>query len=397
MRPQIIVCLLCLSLLAPILRAQQAGTAASANVNTTPAFVFEGEIDHVDPVLRDEIGPPRVLAGTMELGELSKLNSDPNNFGKYSSTVSLPTKIAITKAEFTLDRNYVISYEGFLTDGHTPLLNYVLITNGEAKNKDDVIYFSTQMQGEALKSGFRIQNLVITLFDDDGEMVDSTDPFYTAPAYKEASFELLFINPETGEEAKATGPITLFANLERDVTPQQDFQQLEEQIRELDEKLTAKEKLIADLQTRLGLQDQKLKARDEKIAALEAHNAELAKQAEQLRSGEAIQVMEKANAALLEKLEDSQEAREFSAASVAQMTVRQEFLAKDNAVLAKTNTELRDELASALAELGNMRNQQEMLARQANISFQQTLPPPPSHSSSLPLANVAPKNTRSSN
>lgn len=375
MRHLALITMLCLS---PLAVRAQGSAAQQQNVDATPEFVFEGNVDYVDPVLRKDIGPPRVLSGTMKLAS----TFDSNVSGK-SDAYQL-----VQSAEFTLDRNYVLSYEGW---NNPELSSHLGITDGEAHEKDDILRFAIVMMGERLENGYETTGLVISLHDEGGVMLQSLDPLYVAPAYKEATFELIFVNPQTGEEAKATGEITMFANLDNDVTPLEDYQQLEEQIRELDEKLAAKEKLVSNLRAQLNLKDVDLAERDQKIADLQAENAQLAEEAEQLRNGEALQVMEKTNAKLLENLEKSQQAREFSAATVSQLTVRQEFLAKDNADLAQTNAKLRAELAEALAEVGELRGSQEMLARQADVSFQRTLPPlPPPSGDSTPNTS-APK------
>ncbi len=376
--------------LIPLALCAQDDAAEPENLDATPTFVFEGDVDYVDPVLRADIGPPRVLSGTMETAKFPELELEeglPN---------LLPT-MSILDAEFTLDRNYVISYEGHLSLPNPDhlLVGYIYIKNGEDKEEADKISFTANMAGDALNSGYKISFLSILLVDEKGGMVDSTEPFTTAPPYKQATFELTFINPDTGETAKATGEITMFANLDADVTPQEDYQQLEKQILELDTLLQAKEAEAAELQKLLEAQSAELKRRDAIIAEFQANQKKLIAENEQLRSGEELQRMQEVNADLLAQLEDTQDARGFSAASVAQISVRQERLAKDNADLAQSNADLRQQLADAYADLSALRGQQELLSRQAERQFEYDLPPLPptaeSKHSNLPLATETPK------
>ncbi|MGE9296067.1 MAG: hypothetical protein ACQKBV_07270, partial [Puniceicoccales bacterium] len=45
--------------------------AAKTGADIGAGFVFEGDVDHVDPVLREDVGPPQVLAGTLEFARVS--------------------------------------------------------------------------------------------------------------------------------------------------------------------------------------------------------------------------------------------------------------------------------------------------------------------------------------
>lgn len=373
------------SLIPLAIRAQDT-SAEPQNIDATPEFVFEGDVDYVDPVLRDDIGPPQVLSGTMTLMPLKLADSF-----KYSSAISLPVSMVIPSAEFTLDRNYVVSYSGIISDGQAPILNSVVIVDGENNEENDNVVFQVQMSGNPLENGYTVHKLSFILTDEDGKMVDSTDPFYTAPAYQEATFELTFINPETGETAKATGEITMFANLDSDVTPEEDYQQLEKQILELDTMLQAKQAQATELQELIDAQIRELNRRDAIIAEMKAQQEQLARENEQLRSGEAYQAMAEANAALRERHEQNTDARQFSAATVAQMTVRQESLAKDNADLARSNADLREQLAEALTEISAIRGKQELLSRQSDKEFDYSLPPAPEpepKQNNLPRASI---------
>ncbi|WP_269541181.1 hypothetical protein [Cerasicoccus fimbriatus] len=369
-----------LCILIPLYALAQEAAAEPQNIDATPEFVFEGDVDYVDPVLRDDIGPPRVLSGTMTT--ISHTDERPAVVrGKIVPDVSL-----VTNAEFTLDRNYVISYQATTDKGA------VQVVLGEAKEEDDVISIVCAFESATpLSSGYTIQYLVIFMKDDDGEMIEEAIHFYTAPTYQEATFELTFINPETGETAKATGEITMFANLDSDVTPEEDYQQLEKQILELDTMLQAKQAQAAELQQLIDAQIRELNRHDAIIAEMKAQQEQLARENEQLRSGEAYQAMAEANAALRERHEQNTDARQFSAATVAQMTVRQESLAKDNADLARSNADLREQLAEALTEISAIRGKQELLSRQSDKEFDYSLPPAPEPApkpNNLPRASI---------
>lgn len=331
----------------PILAFLATATALAAQ-SAAPAFTFEGDVEHADPALRAELGPPRVLAGTFTLqGVEATYDELIPGVTHYNDTVR--------HGEFTLDRNYVVNCAGAQTEGD----NLATIINGEAHEENDRVMVAWTLSSEPLPaSGYVARRLTLILDDEDGAMLDSAALIQTAPAFQTASFALDFVNPETGEEATLTGALTVFADWQREVTPAEDYRQLEEQIRELDALLVTKDARIATLQTELARAQEAARAREEKLAALEAER-------ESWATGEAVEVLEGRNDELQAQLEASQAAREFSAGAVAQMTVRHEWLANDNAELATRNAQLREELAASLAETGKLRTRLEAIAREA--------------------------------
>ncbi|WP_309397442.1 hypothetical protein [Cerasicoccus maritimus] len=360
--------------LIPLALCAQDDAVEPENLDATPRFVFEGDVDYVDPVLRADIGPPRVLSGTMKLGNVSIGGG-------------------LSDAEFTLDRNYVISDQGFLASELLREGPHTILFNGDEKEKDDKIIFRIPFDSEGLKCGYQAALLIIELFDGDGDMISEDQVVRTVPSFEEATFALFYVNPETGEEAKATGTITMFANLDADVTAEEDYQQLEALILELDTLLEAKQAEAAELQKLLDTQAAELKRRDAIIAEFQANQKKLIAENEQLRSGEEFKRMQESNAELRAQLANTQGAREFSAASVAQMSVRQQMLAEDNAELAESNAALRKQLADTLAEVSNLRGRQELLTRQGEKQFEYDLPPLPetaeAKQQNLPLASVS--------
>ncbi|MEO0796916.1 MAG: hypothetical protein AAFX93_17285 [Verrucomicrobiota bacterium] len=370
--------LLILSLLisSPILAQDQDGDhAAKIGVNLGADFVFEGDIDYVDPALRSKIGPPQVLSGTIAI--------KPRYLDEGESISTFVHRDSITAAEITLDRNYVVNYEAFLSDRDS----FVEVVNGEDNEKDDRITFSLQMAGgEVGDSEYIISDLVIELSDDAGEMLSSADLAESAPPFESGAFQISFFNLNTGEQAKATGTVTVFANLEREITPEQDYKKLEEQILELDNLLSQKEQTIGALQAELANARATIRDRNTTITNLELQNNQLIEEKEALETGEAIETLQQTNAELLSELEESHSAREFSAGTISQMTLRQEFLAKDNSELSTSNAKLRNELANSLAELGAMRNELETMKRQAQEQYLRSIPV---EQKRLPLATPA--------
>jgi len=346
--------------------------AAKTGADIGAGFVFEGDVDHADPALMDDLLPPQVLSGTLEWDHTMDPSGQALSAESFTSSTYHQGLLA---AEFTLDRNYVVNAEGALDPIEIAAKgNFIDLRDGEAREKADRIVIHAPMRGPALdRSGFEPRLLNLMLTDESGRMLETSTIFENAPPFVEGVFELTFRHPKTGEEALVKGELTLFANWRREVSPEEDHRMLEAQILELDAQLSEKETLIGNLQTELAQSQERLKDSKAQLAELQSRHAELAAENEALKNGETFAALQEANEALRKELGNSQDQRTFNAGTVAQMTVRQEFLASDNAELAKTNARLREELAASLADMSHLRNEVEALRQLSQKRAEQAL------------------------